>query len=777
MADWLDELKRRKVVRAVLAWAAAAFIGLQVADLTFEPLGFPDWAYRFVVMLSAIGLPVTAVVAWFFDLRTGKLQRDLDVAGPGETPTGRTSPIVALVVIAATLGLAGGLTFVSGARSGSGAAVNGPVDADLIAVAPFRVVSSDPALAYLREGAVDLLSNKLRDVPRVVDPRTAFTAWQDRAGTMDADLPQDDAVAWAAGVGAGRVLLGSVVGSPDRLTLSASLLEVPGGGLVAQTSLESPADSLMAMIDGLAGRLLGVQAGAPVSRVTSLSLDAVRHYLDGRTESRSGDFGRAAEAYARAVDEDSTFAAAALGAVTSNSMLFQPGDTDRARRLAWEFRDRLTEEDRAILRSILGHAYPDPSPLLDQIEYHQQVVGRFPHRMEAWYELGDDLFHGGNQTSITNDLLRAAEAFERALQIDSTFYSGRLHLAWTWQALGDERWRQMTPVDPGADPRTLGRIWGVNLAPSETQRSVVLGLTQDEMQELPSSDLLGLASETWAFFVSTDRVGDMVPAAERIYRVLESRALPPADAEILNQMRYTGLMNQRRWAEARAFAEQRAGTGTDGTGLEYAVRMLEGPLLWGAPDSPAAPASVDALEEWWGGASSDMTDLDELGVRAACVLALASGAEGGPMAPEAMAGDLDPSGDPQDVRHDPILSSRRTCALMLRALAEHASGPEGGERPALESLRSWLGIGPLGVRLRLMANLTAARIFNELGDRNRALDHARRYNRSTPVFVQVYQRPLMEEELRAVEGRGEDLGARTLRRRLAAFAWPRPDTQ
>jgi hypothetical protein len=39
LSDFWNELRRRRVVRVVIAYAVAAFVVLQVAELTLEPLG------------------------------------------------------------------------------------------------------------------------------------------------------------------------------------------------------------------------------------------------------------------------------------------------------------------------------------------------------------------------------------------------------------------------------------------------------------------------------------------------------------------------------------------------------------------------------------------------------------------------------------------------------------------------------------------------------------------------------------------------------------------
>jgi hypothetical protein len=53
-----------------------------------------------------------------------------------------------------------------------------PVDAKVVAVAPFRVSGADPALAYLREGMVDLLAAKLGGTAgmRPADARSLLAA-------------------------------------------------------------------------------------------------------------------------------------------------------------------------------------------------------------------------------------------------------------------------------------------------------------------------------------------------------------------------------------------------------------------------------------------------------------------------------------------------------------------------------------------------------------------------------------------------------------------------
>ena len=72
---FLDELKKRKVYRAAVAYGAATFVLLQVADLVVAPLGAPGWVYRAIVLVSLAGFPIALALAWVFDLRQGQLMK------------------------------------------------------------------------------------------------------------------------------------------------------------------------------------------------------------------------------------------------------------------------------------------------------------------------------------------------------------------------------------------------------------------------------------------------------------------------------------------------------------------------------------------------------------------------------------------------------------------------------------------------------------------------------------------------------------------------------
>ena len=66
LQNFLAELKRRKVLRVVGAYAVVSWGVLQVADRLFSALMLPQWTVTFVAVMLLLGLPITAVITWAF---------------------------------------------------------------------------------------------------------------------------------------------------------------------------------------------------------------------------------------------------------------------------------------------------------------------------------------------------------------------------------------------------------------------------------------------------------------------------------------------------------------------------------------------------------------------------------------------------------------------------------------------------------------------------------------------------------------------------------------
>jgi serine/threonine-protein kinase len=318
---------------------------------------------------------------------------------------------------------------------------NLPLDEDVIAVVPFRVSAADPSLRALREGMIDLLDAKFVGAARVVDPRALLASWRRAGGTDSTDVDESAATKIAKRFGAGQLLLGSVTGGGggSRLVLLTATLHDVRNGTHSQATVEGFQDSLPVLVDRLVAQLLALHAGQDAGSIASLGdmpIGALREYIEAQALARRGRFEDAIPRYRAAIARDSNFALAGMGLALTVGWL-DDGDPNEGWRVAWRGRDRLSPADRAILEAWVGKEYPgwpSKSELRALAEHAVQVA---PQKAEAWYALGDHLYHFGALQGIAHANEQSLTALNRAIALDSSYGLAAQHIPDLYVRTGD----------------------------------------------------------------------------------------------------------------------------------------------------------------------------------------------------------------------------------------------------------------------------------------------------------------------------------------------------
>jgi eukaryotic-like serine/threonine-protein kinase len=728
MPRLMDEIRRRKVGRAAIAYTAVAFVVLQVADVALPPLGTPDWVLAALVVLGALGFPVAIALAWAFDV----------------TPEGivRTEPAAPSAARRRLLDRRAWLLIASGAMLsvGTGASYawwryvpDGSLDADQVAVMPFRV-SGDASLSYLREGMVDLFSTSLSGPAgmRTADPRSVLSAWSRMASGDNADLPAESAKLVARSVGAGRMLLGSVVGTPADVTVSASLFRVSGAGRRIDATARGPAEEVPDLIDQLTAKLLSLDAGETEQRLatlTSTSLPALRAYLAGQAAYRRSRFDEAGQAFDRAVAADSSFALAALGLYLTDGW----GDSrtpnmPRAARLAWENRERLSSQDRLFLEAVLGPSYPRPSTIDEEIRHWEQTLPALPDRADALFLYGDLLVHYGGLADRPDHTAQAVRAFERSLALDSSFTPALTHLlddAFVRKDSSEVRrlFALLERADTSYASATYQYWARIGFFADDAQRQA----TRERLAELPLTDLRWLGFNL--YYEISDVHDARLVAAAAIRRALTS----PERAEALADA-YNLALNSGRPDEATSYAEQALALRLDEHG--WNMRLLLDGLFWQG-DMAAARRAAARLDS----ALQDPAALQDASLQPhICALGIwhawqanATDARRLARVAEARSGDAEP----------PALTGE-LCSRTIRSIIAHGAGA--ADAPAeLERADAIARLGPRGSASVLRAiNFSLARLFEEQGRPMDALRAVRRHE-VTPELAVQYSTVLHEK--------------------------------
>jgi TolB-like protein len=180
---------------------------------------------------------------------------------PGRPPfdSGRLRLLlVCVLLLVAGAGVMGLLALSRQARDAAA------LDTSVIAILPFNVSGADPSLAYLREDLVHRLAGRLAaSDAQTVEPRTTVDAvrtWRDGA-----DPPLNVARRIAVRLGSGSLLLGSVVGGGDRITIHGTLVRTRDGLALSTASFTGSGDALDELVDRLAGAVLGAMPASPAA--------------------------------------------------------------------------------------------------------------------------------------------------------------------------------------------------------------------------------------------------------------------------------------------------------------------------------------------------------------------------------------------------------------------------------------------------------------------------------------------------------------------------------
>jgi len=264
-------------------------------------------------------------------------------------------------------------------------------------------------------------------------PDTAITRLAgELAGLFAQHFPGDGGPrAIADSSAAGLRLEGTLAAVNDQLVLSARLLKAGSAALIV--SLEkviAPRDSVTLLVDRAVGRLLAATAGEPptyAATLAALPLPAIRAQLAGRQAYLRGEYDAAVLHYREVLRSDSSFAPAAFGLATavmhvgSDSLLHHVIVGLRG------LRRRLAPPELIYLAAFDSLDVPSSDRLKSLMAWNS-AVDAAPDRAELWYELGERLFHDGPWTGAPDVLDRAKAAFRRAIALEPNFVPALGHL-------------------------------------------------------------------------------------------------------------------------------------------------------------------------------------------------------------------------------------------------------------------------------------------------------------------------------------------------------------
>ncbi|MDQ6861606.1 MAG: hypothetical protein M3032_10695, partial [Verrucomicrobiota bacterium] len=159
MTSFFNELRKRKVVRVVLAYLITAWIVVQIATVVLPAFDIPRWVLSAIVIVLALAVPMVLVLAWSFDIAPSGIEK-----APEQSSTlrRRYQPLLVLTAVALIAIFLGSTWAFQRWRSGGGM----PSDSGekSIAVLPFESLSEDKQNTYFANGIQEEILTRLTKI-------------------------------------------------------------------------------------------------------------------------------------------------------------------------------------------------------------------------------------------------------------------------------------------------------------------------------------------------------------------------------------------------------------------------------------------------------------------------------------------------------------------------------------------------------------------------------------------------------------------------------------
>ena len=419
-SSWFEEMKRRRVFRALLGYGIVAFAVLQIIEPVMHGLNLPEWVLKATVVALGLGFPFTLVLAWAFDVKGGRIES----AG---APRGRW--LVVLLVLGIAIGGPGvGWYFwrSHGAPAGAGS--------PSVAVLPFADLSPGKDQDWMCDGIAEEILDALCTVSGL---RVAARSSSFQFKGKPADAPE-----MARALGVSTLLEGSVRKVGDRLRVSARLVSKDGYELWSNQFDRGVADAF-AIQDEIARAVvaaLRLRLQPDQAHKGTTNAQAYEMYLRGRLYFRAlgtsnGELAR--EMFKRSIALDPAFAQARAGLADVDANLVQWVLIPKQAQGEYRAEALASSEEALRLDPQLAEAHVARANVLSLLGRNDEADQSFRRAAALSPGLRDAFYYYGRFLISQGRFADAARAFEESARVNPDDYDALTLASMAYNRMGE----------------------------------------------------------------------------------------------------------------------------------------------------------------------------------------------------------------------------------------------------------------------------------------------------------------------------------------------------
>lgn len=411
------ELKRRKVIRVITVYAAAAFVILELISIIIEPLRLPEWTLQMVIVLLVIGFILSVILSWVYDVTPEGIEKTksaADTISNKPQPASKGWKIATLVSVLIIIAFVVFYILGNNKRSSDISKLE-----KSIAVLPFNNLSEEKGNEHFVDGIVEDLLNRISVIEELkVISRTSSDMFRERGMKSILEIADELDVSF--------IVEGSVQRYGDKARITVQLIDAINDDHIWAKNYDREIVDVFKTQSEIAMQIatelrmiLTSKQKTHIQENRTINVKAFELYQMGRFywNKRTGDgYNTSIEYFNKAIEEDPDYGLAYAGLADTYNLMALQGWIDEQ-----EGRDKSVElAIKALtLNEDLAEAYTVLGSIYDYVDWDwENAEQAFKRALEINPNYATAHHYYSEHLSILGQHEKARMQIDKALELD-----------------------------------------------------------------------------------------------------------------------------------------------------------------------------------------------------------------------------------------------------------------------------------------------------------------------------------------------------------------------
>jgi len=423
LSRFWQELKRRRVIKAIAMYAGGAYVLIELANNVVAPLNLPDWTPRLVIIIALVGFPIMVVLSWIFDITPegiGKTE-SLEEVAEQDPSLGKRRLKASDGIIAVLLIVVGILIYPKIFKSDKLELLRKTGEI-AVAVMPFQNMSGDESKDFWEEGIQDNLISSLSNSRALKVRQTEavntllkhsdITDFSSRAPSRASQVSQK--------LETNVFISGSIKQVGEIIRLNAKLIDSETEEVFKSFSNDGPADNILYSADSLSLLIREyllvsvlrkeIPSDIQVHMGNTKSPEAMKYVMDGFKAFFKHDYSEAVNLYKQALKHDSSYYAVytLIAGNLGNDGLFD--DAKKWTLKAYNLKNKMSPKDKLFAEDVYSGYF---GTIHDRIKVVRQILELDDQDAGYHYVLGVKYYRLGQNDQAIKELEKVLEIYDK----------------------------------------------------------------------------------------------------------------------------------------------------------------------------------------------------------------------------------------------------------------------------------------------------------------------------------------------------------------------------